>query len=527
MSLKNKSTALVPEDKKFIFVLSVIFLAAALIRIYHLGFNDFWYDEAWNLTNGKVLNVSDFATFQTGPVFFFLLTHILFILNSPEFVLRLVPFAFGLLSVPAIYLLASALFDRRIGLISAFFLAISPVQVYYSQEYSSYSLIVLLSILAVYFFVKMLASGKISHQVGFVVFSILGLYTHYSVWLLLFSQNLAFFFFFRGRGITVRRWLVIQGIIFFLFMPHLSWSIDHMRRIVASDVFFWVPQLTLRTFLHTFGIFTLGYYASALLYGVSLVLSLPLCLAGIRRYNNEGVKGGTYLLLIWIFLPYMLILASGIFSKNHTHYLYRIFLYLSPAFYILSAKGLNRMAKKTVVVFILFAFIFLSAISLNNYFNDKFPLPVYPYRPSIFEKKENRSASLYIKERYRKGDMILHNCRATFTPFLYYHGNKLSEKWVVTDKDIDWLHWRRFFYALPLSRVQQEWFDSVFQHGLSGLPGGHKRIWLVSAGWGLEDNPQSDIKDLLDRQFALVDSRAFRGIKVFLYDCPSIDGRGE
>lgn len=519
MSLKNKAAAFKLGEKTPVFILAVILCVAALLRFYHFGHNDFWYDEAWNLTNGRVLTASSFATFQTGPILFFFITHILFLLKSSELVLRMIPLIFGLVSIPALYLLASTLFNQRVGLISAFLIAISPIQIYYSQEYSSYSLIVFFSIMLVYFFIKMLRENTLFYRVGFIAFASFSLYTHYSALFLLFSLNAAFFLCFRCRGVAIRQWLIVQGIIFLLFIPHLSWSIDHARRIMVSDVFFWVPELNFQTFIHTFAVFTLGYNADHFLYNIALLLFFPLFFKGVIKNQKEDFKGGTYLLLLWLFAPHIIILAVSILFKGTTHYLYRSFIYISPAYYILVANGLNKITKRIVIIFVLLAFILLSAISLNNYFSDKFPLPVFPYRPSIFEKKENKAAARYIKERYYPGDIVLHTCRATFTPFLYYHNNELSEKWIFTDKDMDWKYWRKFLYAFPLTGIQQKWFDSVFQYGLPSLPGEYKRLWLVTAGWGLTDELQLDIKDWMDKQFTLLDSKPFRGLNVYLYDC--------
>jgi len=76
--------------------------------------------------------------------------------------LRALPCLLGMLAIPAIYLLASALFSSRwAALLSAFLVSINALLIRYSQEVRSYSLAVLLSLLATWFFVlAWKASGR-------------------------------------------------------------------------------------------------------------------------------------------------------------------------------------------------------------------------------------------------------------------------------------------------------------------------------------------------------------------------------
>jgi uncharacterized membrane protein len=82
-------------------------------------------------------------------------------LGDGETAVRLPSIVFGTLVIPAIYLAGREIYDRRTGLVSAALSAIAPVAVWYSQEARMYSLVMLLSILAVWVQFRALRTGRL------------------------------------------------------------------------------------------------------------------------------------------------------------------------------------------------------------------------------------------------------------------------------------------------------------------------------------------------------------------------------
>ena len=76
------------------------------------------------------------------PPLYFMLLHLWLIGGEDITYLRLFSVLTGVLSIGGIYLLSRQLFEKRVDLISALILAISPLHIYYSQMVRNYSLFI-------------------------------------------------------------------------------------------------------------------------------------------------------------------------------------------------------------------------------------------------------------------------------------------------------------------------------------------------------------------------------------------------
>jgi mannosyltransferase len=82
---------------------------------------------------------------------------------------RLLSALFGVLTIPMVYVVGHQLFNKEAGLVGALILALSPFNVYYSQETRMYSLMVLLALLSLYFFWRFLQQSNLVSSAGYVV----------------------------------------------------------------------------------------------------------------------------------------------------------------------------------------------------------------------------------------------------------------------------------------------------------------------------------------------------------------------
>ncbi|MBN3041275.1 MAG: glycosyltransferase family 39 protein, partial [Candidatus Omnitrophica bacterium] len=154
------------SKRKVIFNLIFILLIGLSFRIYGLAKYDFWHDEIIMLAAAKDCTPSvilDYIIFPNRPfhqTFFYFLLKFWMLLGKSEFILRLLPLIFGFLSIITIFFVGKVLFDRKTGLIGAFFLAFSPFHIYYSQELVPYTLFCFLSLVSIYFSIKALKEDK-------------------------------------------------------------------------------------------------------------------------------------------------------------------------------------------------------------------------------------------------------------------------------------------------------------------------------------------------------------------------------
>lgn len=134
-----------PEDRQgtnpmHLWLLLGITLLAALLRFWRLG------DYSFEATEMFTLRDSHTPQFHNSRPLQYLLNYFLVrpFLPLDEFGLRVLPAVFGVLAVPALYLISSRLLGARTALFASLLLAVSPLHVFYSQFARYWSLVMLL-----------------------------------------------------------------------------------------------------------------------------------------------------------------------------------------------------------------------------------------------------------------------------------------------------------------------------------------------------------------------------------------------
>lgn len=151
-----------PAESRSVFYVLAIVLTAFLLRVFMLGSQSLWLDEAIIYSQTKAASVAEVYSNvmhqegHIGPLY-----HILNYLSCrafgySEWAMRLPSAIYGTLSVLLIYLIARSLWNDKVALLSCLFLAISPLHVWYSQEARMYSLWVMLTLATILVFIKML-----------------------------------------------------------------------------------------------------------------------------------------------------------------------------------------------------------------------------------------------------------------------------------------------------------------------------------------------------------------------------------
>lgn len=163
-------------------LLAVIITVAAVLRLYKLGAATFWLDESWSwyLANTSWKSFWTLvSSSELNMVLYYLCLRAWRYIGEEEASLRALSVVFGVVSIPALYVLGKHLFNETAGLISCGLLAFNAFHVRYSQEARSYSLLTLLLVLSTYFFVRATESPHTRKLwLLYVTFSALAVYAH-------------------------------------------------------------------------------------------------------------------------------------------------------------------------------------------------------------------------------------------------------------------------------------------------------------------------------------------------------------
>lgn len=175
------------REKPEIALLAAIVLLGAGLRFATLGLQSYRYDEA--VTAIRVLQPNLFDTLSTvpdsessPPLYYAVAWFWSRVFGVGEVGLRSLSALAGTASIIVIYLAASTLTTRRVGLIAAAIVAVNPFLIWFSQDARPYSLVFLLTCMSFLFFARALRGPEGAPRgalVGWAVSSGLALATHY------------------------------------------------------------------------------------------------------------------------------------------------------------------------------------------------------------------------------------------------------------------------------------------------------------------------------------------------------------
>lgn len=456
------STCLSGRITKYGIALLVITLLGLALRLYHLGTQSFWVDEAFSVVIARhslpqiVDQVIQFDTHP--PLYYFILHFWIGLFGTSEFAVRLLSLIFGILAIPMIYVFGRRLFTRDVGLICAFILAISEFNIQYSQEARMYTMFFLLALLSMYFFIRLLQEGTLAVSAGYVVSTALMLYSHNFSLFVLVVQNLLFAGLLvaspRNRS-QIKRWLPIQAIILAIFAPWIS-VLPRQLHSAQVVVFQNVDPITL-VLNHAAGIYGLYLAQIALLL---LMLGLAALSPFVRRQTAQNaVMGFTWdrranlelicFLFVWflgvIGLPF--VLAPFV---EHALILPRYMIVATAPLFILVAKGVHTINSRYVKVAILVVIVILSTTNLQVYY------ATTRNSPAI------KDAVAFVNQNARKGDLVIFFPNDKLYSYYTFRPDLKAKGFIAENIDL-----------VGMNATQN-------RNTLAAAVNGHARVWVVA-----------------------------------------------
>lgn len=490
---------------RVILILLSIILIGSLLRIYHLGTESIWLDEAASIDGSKESFVSVIQSsgrlHNVPPLYFVLLHFWMLLFGTGEIAVRSLSAIFGIISIFVIYQVGCQLFNRKVGLISSFLSAISCYHIYYSQEARAYSLLQLLTLLSFSFFIKILKTDD-KRELYFALLLLTNVclaYTHPYGLFAIVSQ-IVYFLFLWSEYKRLRFWFMgVQVGTAAFFSP---WIPTFFGRVSKISEGFWIDKPSLKDIFQTFIDYTSGDFGLSGLSSMFFLVFSILCLIAlisIKRVNGgwtrrkplQSVKGlswnispefveETLLLLLWLSFP---IIIPFIVSQFITPiYLTRYTIGASAAFYLLVAKGISAFTSRKALFFVVILVSLLSLPGLQHYY-------------SHYMKTQWREITGFIEHNTRAKDVIVIWPDYYQLPFNYYYKENLER------------------FGIP--DVQDTKEIAAF---VDGATAGKERLWLVV----LNSRRKASFKDSLVDGFGsgsiVREKKGFGALEVYLFD---------
>lgn len=333
-------------------------LVALALRLYKLGYQDYWDDEILTLLAPRppahVILLS-LETYTIHPPLYYILVHFWMVFGSDIITIRLLSVLMGTASVPLIYLVGRKLISQPVALAAAALLTISPAHVFYSQQARIYVLFVLVVLGTTILFLNAWQHGGWHRWLVFGVGVAAAFYSHtYAPFSVLGMDAWALIESYRQRRIDRGRWIgliaaQLMGVVLFLpFVPQLTRTVESVQKafwISKNSPFDWLPSLAEgsngATFLlqdritaPTTGSLTTALGFIAVVVGAAVVV-IALIASSRAARNAPEERGAWLLLLCLVFSP--IVVATGISLTIKSIIVTRYLLGISPPLYLLLA----------------------------------------------------------------------------------------------------------------------------------------------------------------------------------------------
>jgi mannosyltransferase len=487
-------------------LLALTIVAGALLRFHLLTARNFWDDEAASVIFARLPWTSFWKTiwnYEANMSFYYFLLRGWLHFGDSEAVIRGLSLFFGLAAIPAIYSLGKRLFGTKEGLAGAALSAVNMFQIRYSQEARGYSLVLLLSVLSTYFFLRAIDSPRQKqYWFAYVVMSALGVYTHIFFYLVVLAQWLSLGYVgLRSLRFKTIVWTAVGFIL--LTTPMTMFLLTKNQGQVN-----WVPRPTIHLLLDFAKLFT-GYGGSALLAVYGVLCLIAVFTAFRQKIHERGGLGARWrvnLVISWLVFP---IGSTVLVSFLHPIFYDRFMAISASALTLLAAKGmldLTRLFPRLRGLFPL-ALIFVVGLSLWG---------VRRYDNGPGAQGDNwRLATQYVLAGQQAGDAAFFYRASGSRPFTYYAYREIEQHGATLSPVV--------LFPSDVSNAQEFNVEPNKEQARFAL-GGRSRIWLILQHYeGLSERQAAKqaIQDALEKDHSVSQEQVFAGasgpIHVLLY----------
>ena len=337
------------------FFLVLLFVSAAALRIYDIDAKNLWFDEiySWKISNGSIIKIiSESAGDIHPPLFYLVLKAWTFVFSDSIISMRMLSVMLSMISMFVLYIITKNLLPNEIQRMLVLLLfALSPLNIFYSQEVRMLNLNLLLTLTSVYFFIRYVSTPRGIFGALYCIAATLSLYTHYFALFILFAQLLyAGLIYLNNRNTRerLRPFFKYPAFAFAMFIPWLPimvgqaikgqpWRKTQSVQQVSVEVFNYFKDVFLSPYF-TYESMTVMYLSH--LISILTILFLLLCIIRIFNAGRFLIEpADVSILLFFIPLIFAIVVSfrqSIVYSRYLSiiiPYLFILLVYFSFRFY--------------------------------------------------------------------------------------------------------------------------------------------------------------------------------------------------
>lgn len=319
---------------------------------------------------------------------------------------RYMSLLFYIATIPAVFYLGSMIFNRRIGLLAALFVTISPFMEWYGSEARMYSMLAFVTVIHHILFLKVFKQGRPVHWFWYTVVTIIGLYTHYFFAFVILTEGM-FYLLFRQQfpAGSLKRFIIAGAVALAAIMPWL-WYVRSLGSASNTKPSLMTPSSG--DLFNTYAQFLFGFQVDALNTIIVSLWPIVVLLAFFALQKNHKVSPSAIFFVMAAVVP---VLGAFIISITiRPFYLSRYLIVALPALVILLAWIISIYPKR-IRRFLQAAFV-LVTLGL---------LYIQVANPNTPVKEDYKAAASYLEQHATSRDTIIVSAPFTVYPTEYYY----------------------------------------------------------------------------------------------------------
>ncbi len=385
----------------------------------------FWGDEAWTSMISRLPYTQMLKTTAADfhpPGYYTLIGLVYKFLPPTEVNTRLVSIVFFFLTIFMVYKLASYVKGRLFGVLSALVVALNPIFFTYAFEARNYTMFAFAATGSMFFLIELSKKFTRWRAIGFTLFTLLGIYTHYYMFFILCAEGLYLLLFDRGILWKMIGLYIIDAI---LYLPWLRALLGQLASVNSS---YWIGSIDWKRTHYEALLRILGGENPNFFRDLLFPLSIILLAVGVLQHLLRKKFERPYLLIwLWAIVPFVLATLPGLQVGGfkfpfRSIFFWRYLLGSSVPFAMLMVHSSQKLPKYLMVGSIGALLVLSTAVDFMTFGSEP-----YSFREAYQEK---------IVGKIKPGDTII-TTLPSFAEVIYYkEKNNINNPLVVSEEGL-------------------------------------------------------------------------------------------